>query len=355
MPVERKFITPALLHPSTFSKNENAYRMKPHANKCVFNSVYVDCLTRLQKHLHLLVWHVLALVTNTIISESPDYFHFVFHYFLNLSGKKVKKIRALSPTALALNFYSRMFDEKERRRALGLKVPGQRHQPHYNARQENVVVLKLIANFFRLNQAFQHLDSKLASDPHFYGKAVANLEAGYQSTGVLGAGCLTYQHLIHIGALCGLFPPEMLLHAEIGATTNSYKYLRHWEGMTDHHEDTRQLLACVGHKFRVSEAVAENLICKYGQDLTQPPPPPLAVPNRPKPKAPPTSMTGDEMTRKEKAYWADQSPVWTTKSSPYRDSIFKDQFLYQWLIFFLPVARDPVIVMNHQSPSLTGV
>jgi hypothetical protein len=119
----------------------------------------------------------------------------------------------------------------------------------------------------------------------------------------------------------------MLLHAEIGITTNSYKYLRRWEGMTDHHEDTRQLLACVGHQCRTSEAVAENLICKYGQDLTQPPPPPLLVPNRPKPKAPPPSTTG-QMTRKEKAYWADQSPVWTTKSSPYRDSIFKDQYLY---------------------------
>jgi hypothetical protein len=82
-----------------------------------------------------------------------------------------------------------------------------------------------------------------------------------------------------------------------------------------------------GHQCRVSKAVAENLICKYGQDLTQPPPPPLVVPNRPKPKAPPTSTTG-EMTRIEKAYLADQSPVWTTKSSPYRDSIFNVQCLY---------------------------
>jgi hypothetical protein len=135
-------------------------------------------LTRLQKHLHLSVWHVLALVTNPIVSETPEYFHFVSHYFLNLSGKKLQKIWALGPTALALNFYS-------------------------------------------------HLDSKLASDPHFYGKAVANVEAGYQSTSVFGAGCLTAQHLIHIGALCGLFPPEMLLHAEIGTTTNSYyKYFK---------------------------------------------------------------------------------------------------------------------------------
>jgi hypothetical protein len=327
MPVERKLITPALLQPAKFSSCDEAYRLKPHANKCVFYSVFVDSLTRLQKHLHLSVWHVLALVTNTIVSETPDYFRFVSNHFLNLSGKHLQKIRAQGPTAFALNFYSRLFDEKDRRRTLHLKVPGQRHQPHYNTRQNDVVVLKSIANFFRLYQAFQHLDSKLASDRHFYGKAIANLEAGYQTTGVFGAGCLTAQHLIHIGALCGLFPPEMLLHAEIGITTNSYKYLRRWEGMTDHHEDTRQLLACVGHQCRTSEAVAENLICKYGQDLTQPPPPPLLVPNRPKPKAPPPSTTG-QMTRKEKAYWADQSPVWTTKSSPYRDSIFKDQYLY---------------------------
>jgi hypothetical protein len=46
-------------------------------------------------------------------SESPDYFHFISHFFLNLSGKKLMKIRTLSPTALALNFYSRIFKEKE--------------------------------------------------------------------------------------------------------------------------------------------------------------------------------------------------------------------------------------------------
>jgi hypothetical protein len=69
----------------------------------------------------------------------------------------------------------------------------------------------------------------------------------------------------------------MLLHAEAGTTTNSYKYLRRWEGMTDHHRRIPvsfwhvlginvvfpKLLACVGHKCRVSKAVAENLICKY--------------------------------------------------------------------------------------------
>jgi hypothetical protein len=88
-----------------------------------------------------------------------------------------------------------------------------------------------------------HLDHRLACDSHFFSRAVSYLEDGYSTTGVFGAGGLTAQHLIHIGVLCGLFPGPLMSHAEIGKNTHSYKYLSKWEGLDDHKEDTRQVLA----------------------------------------------------------------------------------------------------------------
>ena len=94
------------------------------------------------------------------------------------------------------------------------------------------------------------------------------MEHGYLATGVYGAGGLTGKHLIHIGVLCGLFPSGMLSHAEIGEATNSYKYLQRWEGLSDHLEDTRQLLACLGTKLDLPHFICENVVCKFGQDQT---------------------------------------------------------------------------------------
>jgi hypothetical protein len=44
-------------------------------------------------------------------------------------------------------------------------VPGQRHQPHHNRRQDKSIVAMSVKNLFRLCKAFEHLDNRLASDP----------------------------------------------------------------------------------------------------------------------------------------------------------------------------------------------
>jgi hypothetical protein len=73
--------------------------------------------------LHLSAWHVLALVHNTIISET-----------------RIDQERArygnLGPIDLGLAFYGLIvfFDLKERRKDR-TPVLKQRHQPHYNVRQ----------------------------------------------------------------------------------------------------------------------------------------------------------------------------------------------------------------------------
>jgi hypothetical protein len=329
MPGARKLVSASLLDFSSLPPSQRAKRIKPHANKCVFYSIYVHSLSKLQKKLSLSVWHVLALMTNTIISESPEYFVLATKHMLK-QGKTL-----LSPIDLAYDFYNVVFLEKEKRRREKSAVPGQRHQPHYNVRKGKAVVARSIHNFCNLYRAFKLLDDKLALDPHYYGKAVSFLQDGYRGTGVCGAGGLTAQHLIHIGVLCGFFPTGMLAHAEIGEQTNSYSYLRRWEGMTDHLEDTRQLLACTSVTLGLPYFQCENIICKFGQDQVEEPPVPKVVripiyetaTGSAAKKIKVGASTG--MTRKAKRLLADKEKKWKkTAPSPYRDSIYRNQCLF---------------------------
>jgi hypothetical protein len=322
---ERKDITSALLDFSGL--DITVKRLKPHSNKCVFYSIFVTCLSRLTAQLRLSKWHVLAMITNCITSESPEFFVYATRRILKSEGKVLARYKSLSPVDLAFEFYSFVFDEKQRRTHSKERVPGQRHQPHYNKRQEKDIVTLSVNNFFDLFRAFEHIDSKMASDPHYYGKAVSFLENGYKSTGVFGAGGLTGQHLVHIGVLCGFFPAALMCHAEIGQGTASYTYLRRWEGLDDHLEDTRQLLACLCARTGLSSLVAENLVCKYGQEVTEQPPRlvnrfVLAPPGKSK------AGTTKKKTKKVKLGEADMTAKWKPSGNPYRDSVYKGQSLH---------------------------
>lgn len=325
LPDERKFITPSLLdftsHDAT--SDDPAKRLKPHADKCVFYGIYIDCIACLHEKFDFSVWHLLALLTNTVLSESPDFFVVATEYYLSLTGEAHDLVKEMDDLGFACDFYDRVFDDKEQRHREHAKTPGQRHQPHYNTRQPRSVVVASIRNFYRLYQASSHLDSKLASDAHFYARAVANLGQSYEKTGVYGAGSLTAQHLVHIAVLCGFLPKEFMLHAEIGESSNSYTYLAQWEGLVDHVEDTRQLLACLCMRLGISSFIAENLVCKFGQAQLVQPPAPKVVPNKPgRLQSPRRKM------KKRKGQTEARDPVWTVKTNPYRDSVYPGQALY---------------------------
>jgi hypothetical protein len=151
LPDDRKFITPALLliPPSSEAGTGRllAKRIKPHANKCVFYSIFVHCISRLQKKFQLSVWHVLALVTNSIVSETPEYFVTVATNLMKASPRQIDLYTALGPLKFGLLFYSLMFDLKERNKRDETPFPGQRHQPHYNKRQPVATVTCSILNF----------------------------------------------------------------------------------------------------------------------------------------------------------------------------------------------------------------
>jgi hypothetical protein len=333
MPQERKLISKDLLDFSLVQLDQHAKRLKPHTNKCVYYSIYVHCLLKLTTKLHLSRWHVLALITNTIVSESPEFFYQATMLILKSSESSITRYRTLGPIDLALEFYETIFDEKRRRTKAGIPTPGQRHQPHYNCRQGKDVVKQSVENVFQLYQAFEHIDPRLASDPHFYGKVVAFLEASYHETGVFGAGSLTGQHLIHIGVLCGFFPKGMLKHGEIGATTNSYKYLRRWEGLSDYMEDTRQLLACLSTTLGLPHILVENIICKFGQDQIEQPPMPKHVPTPPLPgmtnARPSSNMSSpSKKSRKDRCIDADNERIWKKRKNPYKDSVYRGQSLF---------------------------
>ena len=173
---ERKEITSALLDFSGL--NTAVKRLKPHSNKCVFCSIFVTCLSRLTAKLRLSKWHVLAMITNCITSESPEFFVKATRRILKLEGKVLARYKSLSPVDLAFEFHTVVFDEKQRRTESKARAPGQRHQPHHNKRQEKDIVTLSVNNFFVLFRAFEHVDSKMASDPHCHGKAVSFLENG---------------------------------------------------------------------------------------------------------------------------------------------------------------------------------
>ena len=310
MPTERKFITSELLDFSSVAPDVTAKRMKPHANKCVFYSAYVTSLSAVASHLRLSKWHVLALLANTVVSETPEFFVHVARIISESRGEELLNYRSLGPIDLSVLYYNLIFDEKERRTKNKIGVPGQRHQPHYNKRQHQSVVEVSVKNLFRLHNAFELTDERLEADPHYYGKAVSFMQDSHKKTGVFGAGALTAQHLIHIGVLCGLFPSGLMDHAEVGESTNSYTYLRRWEGMSDHMEDTRQLLACLSVRLALPPLVVENIICKFGQDQKMQPPTPKWLVER---------HFIPDGTEPEKP------KVWKRKSSSYVDSVYRDQ------------------------------
>jgi hypothetical protein len=186
-------------------------------------------------------------------------------------------------------------------------------------------VSRSLHNFFRLYRAFDHVDDRLASDFHFYSRAVAYLQDRYAGTGVYGASCLTGLHLIHIAVLCGLFPALFMSLSEIGIDTNSYTYLEEWEGMSEHQEDTHQMLACVGHQLNLPSFLVKNIVCKFGQEQLTEPPKPKPVSSRS------TKYDQKKVIRKRKNPAKRRSkgtwPVFKRKT-PYRDSIYEDQALY---------------------------
>ena len=331
MPAERKVISSALL---VDANSNEARHLPPHSNKCVFYSVYVDCLRRLQAKYNFSIWHLLAMLTNTVASESPDFFVAATKHYLSLTGKDEKCVGSLCYLDLAISFYDRIFDDKEKRQLAGTPTPGQRHQPHNNRRQPRSVLVKSIHNFFALYDACLLLDKKLSSDAHYFARAVGTLVQGCDVTGVYGAGPLTAQHLVHISVLCGCLPVQFIRQAEIGEKTGSYAYLARWEGLVDHQEDTRQLLACVCCRLGISSFVAENLVCKFGQAQVLQPPKPLPVPNKPeglhssRVNKRQRSGNGQEVGRQSNK---NECLVWTkTKPSPYRDSVYPHQSLFDF-------------------------
>ena len=183
LPELRKSISPTLLRPDSFlphssdvpsgsGKQPLAKCIKPHANKFVYYSIYIDSISILQQKLELSKWHVLGLVVHTITSETPEYFASVTASILSAKADRCRHYRSLGPVDFSLLFYEKLFDLKVRNRLAGHRVVGQRHQPHYNGKQKVPVVTRSILNFFRFYLATQHLDEDLSADFHFYSKSV---------------------------------------------------------------------------------------------------------------------------------------------------------------------------------------
>jgi hypothetical protein len=90
MPEERKLITPKLLDFESHNGVDPAKRLAPHADKCAFYGIFVDCVNKLHEKFGFSAWHLLAVLVNTVASESPDFFVVTANYFLSLEGKEAR-------------------------------------------------------------------------------------------------------------------------------------------------------------------------------------------------------------------------------------------------------------------------
>jgi hypothetical protein len=68
----------------------------------VFYSIYLDCIGRLHDKFELSVWHLLAMLTNSLLSESPDFFMVATEYYLSLTGKAKDHVKSGCPTLPAI-------------------------------------------------------------------------------------------------------------------------------------------------------------------------------------------------------------------------------------------------------------
>ena len=239
-------------------------RMKPHINKCVFYSAYVECCQLLQAKLNLTKWHLFGLLVNVTSSETPDYMWCVTQDIL-ASNKLQQELMLLGPVELGVYVYEKIFDRKQVVSEAKLPVAGQRHQPHNNVRQPRHKIEASIRNLVKLHHGLNLLDSRLHSDIHYFCRSIAYLEQGWETNGVHGAGALTAQHVFGVGVLLGLYPREMLQHALVAEGSNAYKHLAEKEGLKDHIRDTQQLLANGSCYLSMSWFVMENVVCKWTQ------------------------------------------------------------------------------------------
>jgi hypothetical protein len=90
MPEDRRSITPKLLDFESHAAkdtNDPAKRLEPHADKCVFYGIYVTCVNILHQKFGFSSWHLLAVLTNTVVSESPDFFVDATDYFMSCRSR----------------------------------------------------------------------------------------------------------------------------------------------------------------------------------------------------------------------------------------------------------------------------
>jgi hypothetical protein len=263
LPPERVTISPSLLDFQDTPEGK-VKRMKPHVNKCVFYSSFVECCHLLQSKLNLTKWHLFGLIFNVASSETPDYMWRVTEEIL-ASVMLQEEMKELGPVEFGVFLYNKIFDKKDLVSASKLPVAGQRHQPHNNIRQPRQKVEASICNLIKLHHGLNLLDSRLHSDIHYYCRSIALLEQGWEKTGVYGAGALTAQHVFGVGVLLGIYPAEMLQHALVAKGGNAFKHLSKNEGIDDHIRDTYQLLANGACYLGVSWFVMENVLCKWTQ------------------------------------------------------------------------------------------
>ena len=89
--------------------------------------------------------------------------------------------------------------------------------------------------------------------------------------GLYGAGGLTSQHILHVGAFLGVLPKKLLSIATISPSTNTFQHLVENYQYTYENagEESRRLLSALSMSLKMPKPDAENLVCKWVSDATE--------------------------------------------------------------------------------------
>jgi hypothetical protein len=234
-----------------------AVRLPVHVDKFVFYSPFIWRILQLTQMYSLDVYKRLSLVYMCILSESPDIFIKVTNNLL-----KDKTFWGQECDDIATKLYSSIWEIK----ITTHHTPGQRHAPTVNKKGTLERVTHSLKLMAALHLACKELSMHEKGDMYYFNKAIAIFsDSNY---GVFHAGGLLSQHLLIIGAACGIYPIEFTAYGEICETkTKEGLHARFglFSDSSTSSDESKNILKALSHLTGKSVMYCENLVCKEFQ------------------------------------------------------------------------------------------
>lgn len=285
MSPQEKHITSAMLPPPTAT---HGWRMrKPHSLKTVFYSPFVGIIFLLHERFPEIRRDSMFQVALMYCCSVAN----CVHYFWHEAGRLLKEpcfltcdgtpFYRMDPVEFGKCLYHHIFDVKEGKKPRSAEyVPFPRHQPTHNRRASDDQIRNSLHALLRgLHEAARLREEEVQSDTRYYFfRLAAHLAKDCAKhpvedydelleSGMFGIGSLGSQHMICLASALGTISPAFLGYAQIGITTETWKYLKSKFGLNDadNAEDSSTILEAVAGHLATTVAHAEEIVCKNKQ------------------------------------------------------------------------------------------